>query len=184
MNHLKPTYQSPLDKDFDPLISRCNGRNAYGNLVEWELSVKDLKITLTNDLGANYQLGKLAKPARSCSMAFLDFVDLYFVIEYLSGETVIFSVDLHEGVANSCDVEFGKYKSVSITFNKAFCRKGLVVAAIGADGVYRGTLIDSELSLELVEPLENSSKFRIHRFGLNTTNALSIELVEFAHTPI
>ena len=178
------SFVDPLDKDYDPLVSRFNGRNIFNKLVTWELSVKDLKIVLTNSHGAIYELGKLAKPVKSCSLAFLYFKTPYFVIEYLDGETVLFKIDLNSSSVKSLDVNFSNFKSVSITYNKAIIKDGLTVAAIGPDGVYRGTLVDTKLALVKVSSLDNPNKFRIHRFGLNTTNALSIELVELVQESI
>lgn len=179
-----PTFLDPHDKPYDAFLARCNGRNIFNKLVTWELSVRDLKVELSNSQGAVYSLGKLSKLVKRCSLAFLSFTTPYVVIEYNDDTTVLYKVDLSLSEMESTAVSFGDLTSVSIFYNKAFSRDGFAVAGIGKDGVYQGTLVDKTLVMSKVEPLDNPTKFRIHRFGLNTANALSIELVELAHESI
>lgn len=180
----KPSFLDPLDRPYNRYTSHCNGRNIYNKLVTWELSVNDLKVVLSNSQDAVYELGKLTKLVCRCSLAFLNFITPYIIIEYQDGEVVLYEVNLHLGEMNSVDLSFDTLTSVSITYNKAISRDGLIVAAIGPDGVYRGTLINGKLTLTKISSLDNPTHFRIHRFGLNTANALSIELVELANESI
>lgn len=169
-------FVPPLDVLYSPSRVTCLGRNIFNAVVVWVLDISTGEIILTSDVGAEYNIGRLTKPTRRCSLAFVNSGVPNIIIEYSDGEVVLFEYNLVHGDLKSTPTKFTGYRDVSICYNRSLSKNGLVVAAIGVDGVYRGTITQGVLIMKNVNPLSDATKLAIHRFGLSTENKLIIEL--------
>ena len=171
-------FDIPLDKPYDPLRAVCLGASLTSATVKWTLDVSTGIIILRNDVGVEIALGRLTKAIKRCSLAFKDHRNPYFILEYMDETKTLFSYDRLTNHLKSHPIDFTDYRCVSIFYNKAICRSGLVVSAIGKDGIYRGTISGDSLAIKNINPLSNTTKLEIQRFGLDTENKLVTELAE------
>lgn len=171
-------FNIPLDKPYDPLNAVSLGVTLFNNVAKWNLDVRTGILKLSNDRGFEEAIGRLTKTAIRCSLTVMPSGIPYFVIEYNDETKALFSYNLVEQSLISHSVNLDHLRDVSIIYNKALCRSGLVVTGIGVDGIYRGTLINDVLVIKNINPLSDTSKLSIHRFGLDTLNRLVTEIAE------
>ena len=152
-------FNIPLDKPYDPLNAVSLGVTLFNNVAKWLLDVRT---------------GVLIR----CSLAVMHTGIPFFVVEFNDSTKSLFSYNPTQQELISHSVSLDHLRDVSILYNKALCRSGLVVTGIGDDGIYRGTLINNVLVMKNINPLSDTSKLSIHRFGLDTLNRLVTEIAE------
>lgn len=174
-------YKVPHDRSFDPLKVVATGIDSNRKLsTTWELDVSTSELILTNELGASFSLGKVARPVVRCSLAFLEYTKPFIVLNFEEGDAVIFRVDLKNASMIETDIDTTGLQSVALFYNAGYSYKNLTVCAIGKEGMMFGTTNGySRLDLALRIPLEDPENHFIDRFALTTDNQIVAELFRF-----
>ena len=76
-------FKAPNDKQFNPFIAYANGRDIFDELRTWELKLEKGKLTLSNEVGANYDIGEVGETVQRLSLAFFQFKQPYLVLEFM-----------------------------------------------------------------------------------------------------
>lgn len=177
-------FAEPYDKPFRYLVARTVGRTPLGVLGEWLLDARTTNISLINTTGKTIQVGTTSKVVTRCSLAFFKHEQPYAVLEFLDNTRAIFKIDLNEEqpTLKSIDVDLTGYRDVTLTYWRSANKDKLIVTAIGADGIYSGTLDElNNLEMELFNRVEvNDPRRAIHRVGVNVANQLQTEIAEIA----
>ncbi len=171
-------FKAPNDKQFNPFIAYANGRDIFDELRTWELKLEKGKLTLSNEVGANYDIGEVGETVQRLSLAFFQFKQPYLVLEFMD-EVRVYSYDLESGELKFL-ITFKDLNCVTLFYSRALSKSSLQLAAIRPnEGIITGELNMSNgvFKMDIVQPCSDTDQLRIHRFGLTVTNQLKIEVV-------
>lgn len=171
-------FKAPNDKHFNPFIAYANGRDIYDELRTWELKLEKGKLTLSNEIGANYDIGQVDGGVERISLSFFQFKQPYLVLEF-ENEARVYSYDLESGELKFL-MTLNDLNCVSLFYSRALSKSSLQLAAIKPnEGVIIGELnLGSGIfKMDIAKAYSDTDKLRIHRFGLTVTDQLKIEVV-------
>lgn len=171
-------FKAPNDKPFNPFIAYANGRDSYDELRTWELKLEKGKLILSNEFGANYNIGDVEGIVKRISLSFFQFKQPYLILEF-EEEARVYSYDLETQELRFL-ISLKGYNCISLFYSRAMSKSSLQLAAIAPkQGVCVGELnmTNGTFMMNVVEAYSDTDKLRIHRFGLTVTDQLKIEVV-------
>lgn len=173
------SFKPPLDKPFNPYISYAVGWDVYQEVQTWTLKCDKGHVTLSNEIGAHYDIGETTKPLKRCSLAFLQFKTPYMTLEF-EDEVRLYSFDL-----NTREWAFkftmNGYRDVALLYQRSLHRDALMFAGVKIDNPTQAVMGYIDLlthKLKVEDTTNGMNEVQLKRFGMSSDNRLQLELVQ------